>query len=113
MPTQRQGFLQLDLRDNASLYLAWMGFVEGGGLFIPTEDGYNLGDTVFVRVRMTDAGTKGVAGKVVWVTPKGALKPRERGIGIQIGRQDRGELQRETERRLAGTLTSGRPTQTL
>lgn len=113
MTSRRQGLLQLDLSDRDRLYMAWMSFVEGGGLFVPTDDAYTLGEEVFVRVEMPDAGSKGVAGKVVWITPKGALKPREPGIGIQINRRDRGELQRQAETLLAGTLASQRPTQTL
>ncbi len=93
--------------------MAYMSFVEGGGIFVPTDDAYSLGEEVFVRVDLPDSGSKGIAGKVVWITPKGARSPRVPGIGIQISKQDRGELQRKAEATLAGTLASERPTQTL
>ncbi len=110
---RQPGFLHLDLRDRDRLYMAWMGFIQGGGLFVPTDGDYRLGDEVFVRVDMPDTGSKGIAGTVVWITPKGALKPREPGIGIRISSQDRGELQHQAETLLAGLQASDRPTQTL
>ncbi|MGH8162123.1 MAG: PilZ domain-containing protein [Gammaproteobacteria bacterium] len=106
-------FLHLDLSDRDKLYMAWMSFIQGGGLFVPTDGDYTLGDEVFVRVDMPETGSKGVAGKIVWITPKGALKPREPGIGIRISRQDQGELRRQAETLLAGLEASDRPTQTL
>lgn len=108
-----QRILHLDLSDRAHLYMAYMSFVEGGGLFVPTGDSYSLGEEVFVRVDMPDSTSKGIAGKVVWITPKGALSPRVAGIGIQISKQDRGELQRQAETMLTGMLASERHTQTL
>lgn len=108
-----QGILRLDLGDRGRLYMAYMTFVQGGGIFVPTEDAYDLGEEVFVRVELPESASKGVAGKVVWITPRGAASPRVPGIGIQISKQDRGELQREAEALLAGSLASERPTQTL
>ena len=65
-------------------------------------------------VKLPDApAPKGVAAKVVWITPKGAANPRMRGIGVQIGTQDHGELYREIEAILAPVMHAERPTQTL
>lgn len=109
-----QGILQLDLSDRNRLYMSYMSFVKGGGLFVPTEARYKLGDEVFILVRLPDEGdNKGVAGKVVWLTPRGAPSPHQQGIGVQISAQDHGELQREIERILAGAVASERPTRTL
>ncbi|MEE8342905.1 MAG: pilus assembly protein PilZ, partial [Gammaproteobacteria bacterium] len=41
---QRQGLLSLNIKDKAALYAAYMPFVQNGGLFIPTEKDYELGD---------------------------------------------------------------------
>jgi len=111
---RRQGILKLEFKERADLYMAYMPFVKGGGLFIPTEDDYAIGDEVFVMVRLPDAPVaKGVAAKVVWITPKGAANPRARGIGVQIGNQDHGELYREIEAILAPVMHGERHTQTL
>ena len=110
---RRPGILQLELNDRNQLYAAWMSFIERGGLFVPTDDEYELGEEVFVRVGMPDGTSKGMAGKVVWISPKGVVKPREPGIGVQISASDRGQLQRQAEALLAGALAAERPTQTL
>lgn len=112
-PPRRPSILQLELNDRHRLYAAWMSFVDGGGLFIPTDGEYKLGEEVFVRVGMPDNSSKGIAGKVVWLSPRGVVRPREQGIGIQISRSDRGQLQRQAEALLAGALAAERPTQTL
>ncbi|MGH8426657.1 MAG: PilZ domain-containing protein [Gammaproteobacteria bacterium] len=109
-----QRILQLDLSDRARLYRLYMSFVKGGGLFVPTDDRYALGDEVFVMVRLPDtAEAKSVSGKVVWITPRGAASPHQQGVGIQIGNLDRGELHHRIEALLAGAFAAGRPTQTL
>jgi type IV pilus assembly protein PilZ len=112
--TRRQGILKLDFNDRNYLYMAYMPFVKGGGLFIPTHDEYAMGDEVFVMVTLPDnPAPKGVAATVVWITPKGAVNPRMHGIGIQISSQDHGALNREIEAILAPSMQSERPTRTL
>lgn len=111
---RRQGILKLDFKDRNELFMAYMPFVKGGGLFIPTEDEYAMDEEVFVMVTLPDApAPKGVAARVVWVTPPGAANPRTRGIGVQIGSQDHGELFREIEAIVAPIMHADRPTQTL
>ncbi|MDN5863879.1 MAG: PilZ domain-containing protein [Gammaproteobacteria bacterium] len=111
--SRRPSILTLDLSDRNSLYRAWMSFVEGGGIFVPTNREYSLGEEAFVRVDMPDKSSKAVAGKVVWLSPRGVVRPREQGIGIQISKSDRGQLQRQAERLLAGSLGADKPTQTV
>ncbi len=111
---RQQGILKLDFKDRSSLYMSYMPFIRGGGLFIPTTDDYEMGDEVFLMVTLPDApAPKGVAGKVVWLSPKGVANPRAQGIGVQISTQDHGALNREIEAILAPILRSDRPTQTL
>ena len=69
----RQGILSLTIRDKSSLYAAYMPFIKNGGLFIPTNKAYKLGDEVFMLLTLTDSKEKlPVAGRIVWITPKGA-----------------------------------------
>lgn len=110
----KRGILKLDFSDRNRLYMSYMPFVKGGGLFIPTEDEYELGEDVFVMVTLPDATTsRGVAGKVVWITPRGAANPRMRGIGVQLDDQDKGEFNRNIEAILTPIMGSERPTRTL
>ena len=53
-----------------------------------------------------------VAGKVVWITPKGAQGNRSAGVGVQFSSE--GEVVTgKIENYLAGSLDSGRPTHTM
>ena len=107
------GILSLNIKDKAVLYSAYMPFVKNGGLFIPTNKDYKLGDEVFLLLNVMDEVDKiPVAGKVIWVTPKGAQGNRTAGIGVQFSDQD-DTARRTIENHLAGSLDSDRPTHTM
>lgn len=109
----KSGILSLTIKDKAVLYAAYMPFVKNGGLFIPTQKPYKLGDEVFVLLSLMEEGDKiPVAGKVVWITPRGAGGNRAAGIGIQFNDQD-DTARRKIETYLAGALNSDRPTHTM
>ena len=109
----RGGILSLTIKDKAVLYAAYMPYVQGGGLFIPTNKAYKLGDEVFMLLSLMEEPEKiPVAGKVVWITPKGAQGNRAAGIGVQFNAQDATAL-RKIETYLAGSLESDRPTHTM
>lgn len=110
----RQGILSLAIRDKSALYAAYMPFVRNGGLFIPTNKDYQLGDEVFMLLTLMDEKERlPVAGKVVWVTPKGAQGNRTAGIGVQFSEQDNGTVRNKIETYLAGALKSDRQTHTM
>lgn len=109
----RNGILSLTIKDKAVLYAAYMPFVTNGGLFIPTGKSYKLGDEVFMLLSLMDEPEKiPVAGKVVWVTPKGAQGNRAAGIGVQFSDQDNIAVSK-IENYLAGMLSSDKPTHTM
>jgi type IV pilus assembly protein PilZ len=108
------GILTLNIKDKNALYVSYMPFVKNGGLFIPTTKDYHLGDEVFILLTlMDDPARLPVAGKVIWVTPKGAQGKRAQGIGVQFSTQDSGETQKKIETLLAGMLGSERATHTM
>ncbi len=110
----KPGLLTLTIKDKAALYLAYMPFVTNGGLFIPTNTTYKLGDEVFMLLNLMDEGDKiPVAGKVVWVTPKGAQGKRMAGIGVQFSEQDNGDTQKKISNYLAGALDGDKATHTM
>ena len=45
----RQGVMSLAIRDKNALHKAYMPFLSQGGLFIPTDKQYEIGDEVFLR----------------------------------------------------------------
>jgi len=109
----RNGILSLTIKDKAVLYAAYMPFVQHGGMFIPTNKSYRLGDEVFMLLSLMDEPEKiPVAGKVVWVTPKGAQGNRAAGIGVQFSDQDNTAINK-IENYLAGMLNSDKPTHTM
>jgi len=81
----KPGLLTLTIKDKSALYLAYMPYVINGGLFIPTNSSYRLGDEVFMLLNLMGEEEKiPVAGTVIWMTPKGAQGKRTTGIGVQF-----------------------------
>lgn len=109
----RSGILSLTIKDKSVLYAAYMPFINEGGLFIPTNKQYQLGDEVFMLLKLMDEPEKiPVAGKVVWVTPKGAQGNKVAGIGVQFTGDDN-IARNKIETFLAGALKSDRLTHTM
>ncbi|VAW85495.1 Type IV pilus biogenesis protein PilZ [hydrothermal vent metagenome] len=113
-PLRQGGILTLTIRDKGALYSAYMSFIKNGGIFVPTNKSYQLGEEVFMLMTLMDEKEKiPVAGRVVWVTPKGAQGNRLAGIGIQFSDQDGGAVRNKIETYLAGVLQSDRATYTI
>lgn len=109
----RQGILSLTIKDKSVLYSAYMPFIRNGGLFVPTNKSYEIGDEVFMLLTLMDETEKiPIAGKVVWVTPRGAQGNRSAGIGVQFSEQD-AAANEKIQNHLAGALNSDRPTHTM
>ncbi|WP_221795074.1 PilZ domain-containing protein [Oceanobacter mangrovi] len=109
----RSGILTLTIKDKAVLYGAYMPFLKDGGLFIATNRPYQLGDEVFLLLKLMDDPDKlPVAGKVVWITPNGAQGNKPAGIGVQFT-GDSAMARDRIETHLAGAMKSDRPTHTM
>ena len=109
----RNGILSLTIKDKSVLYAAYMSFVKNGGLFIPTNKDYKLGDEVFMLLNLMEEPEKlPVAGKVIWITPRGAQGNRAAGIGVQFNDTDV-VVRNKIETYLAGALKSDRQTHTM
>ncbi|HET6603253.1 MAG TPA: PilZ domain-containing protein [Xanthomonadaceae bacterium] len=111
----RQGILSLAIKDKGALYNAYMPFVKGGGIFVPTTKRYGLGDEVFILLTlMDDKERMPVAGKVVWITPPGAQGNRTAGIGVQFNDSPEAEtVKTKIETLLAGMLGADKLTHTM
>ncbi len=110
----RQGILSLTIKEKSALYSAYMPFVKNGGLFVPTDKFYSLGDEVFMLLTLMDDKERlPIAGKIVWVTPVGAQGNKTAGIGVKFSDQDGGATRDKIETYLAGALGADRPTHTL
>lgn len=114
MAAPKPGILSLTIRDKSALYASYMPFVENGGLFIPTNKNYRLGDEVFMLLTLMEEKEKlPIAGRIVWLTPNGAQANRTAGIGVQFSELDKGQTRKKVENYLAAALQSDRNTHTM
>ena len=109
----RQGILSVTIQDKAVLYAAYMPFLQNGGLFVPTNKEYSIGDDIFMLLTLMEEPEKiPIAGQVVWITPAGAQGNRQAGIGVQFSEQD-AAANAKIENHLGGALNSERHTHTM
>lgn len=110
----KPGVLSLAIKEKAALYAAYMPFIKGGGLFIPTNKSFKIGDEVFMLLNLLDDPVKlKVVGHIVWITPV-TQGNRPQGIGVQFNEKDGGvEARNKIEALLGGALKSPRPTHTM
>ncbi len=110
----RPAVLSLTIKDKNALYAAYMPYVKGGGIFVPSSRPYRLGEEVFMLLTLMESKEKiPVAGHVIWITPQGAQGSRTAGIGIQFNEKDSGVARNKIETILVGMTNSDRPTHTM
>ena len=112
--SNKPGVLSLAIKEKSALYAAYMPYIKGGGLFIPTNKNFKIGEEVFMLLSLVDDPLKlKVVGKVIWVTPV-AQASRPQGIGVQFSDKDGGtEVRNKIEAVLGGALKANRPTHTM
>ncbi len=111
----RGTILPVNIPSRSLLFAAYMPFVKGGGLFIPTSKKHSLGEEVFMLLTIKDVPDKmPIQGKVIWVTPETLQAGRTKGIGVQFADNEAGQkAQKIIEKLLGRHLASDRPTHTL
>jgi type IV pilus assembly protein PilZ len=109
----KHGILSLTIKDSSVLHAAFMPFLKNGGLFIPTSKQYELGNDVFMLLKLMDESERiPVAGTVVWITPALAQGNRAAGIGIHF-KDAEGRVRKKIENILAGQVNPEKLTHTL
>ena len=110
----RKGIIAFSITDRGALYSAYMSFTQNGGVFVPTSRQYELGDNVFMLLKvMDDLSPAAVNGKVVWETPPGSQGNKTPGVGIAFDEEDNGDTKSNIEQHLAAALQGERPTHTM
>jgi len=111
----RPAVLSLSIKEKAALYAAYMPYLKHGGIFVPTNRPYNIGDEVYLILTLLDDPTRiPVAGKVVWISPSGGGASKTPGIGVHFPPDDSGIMaRRRIEEALGAALRSSRPTHTI
>lgn len=112
--TLKPGVLSLAIKEKVALYAAYMPFLSGGGLFIPTSKPFKMGDEVFMLLSLLDDPLKlKVVGNVVWITPT-TQGNKPQGIGVQFNEKNGGqEARNKIESLLGNVLKSSRATHTM
>lgn len=107
--------LSFTIKDKNAVYSAYMPHVQRGGVFIPTDKPYRLGDEIYLLLGLPDEPAKlPVSGKVIWITPPNAMGNRSQGIGIQLSEDENGRhAKAKLEGIIAGMAKSTRPTHTM
>lgn len=115
VPKPRSSVIQLAIKEKSALQGAYISLFADGGIFIPTDREYRLGDDVYLLLTLPDDPQRyPVAGKVAWVTPALASGERKQGVGISFPKDDKARaLKLLIEEILGAQLSSDRPTQTL
>ncbi len=109
----KPGVLSLAIKEKVALFTAYMPYIKGGGLFIPTSKPFQMGDEVFMLLSLLDEPTRlKIVGKVVWISPV-ANSSRPQGVGVQFSEKDAGEVKNKIEALLGSALKSSRSTNTM
>lgn len=109
----RPSVVPLEYKDRKSLQKAYMPFVKGGGLFVPTTTTYQMNEEVFLLVTLPDDGKpKPVPGVVVWQSPS-SVDGRKRGVGVEFKGREGNSMRSRIEGLLGAKVSSHDPTYTM
>jgi len=110
----RPSVIPLKYAHKSALQKAYMPFLKGGGLFLPTTRTYSLNEEVFLLVTLPKSSQPlPVPGAVVWKTPRGAVEGRKQGIGIEFKGREGNALRNSIEELLGEKMSSPTPTYTM
>ncbi|VVC77074.1 hypothetical protein AQUSIP_24010 [Aquicella siphonis] len=74
-----------NIQTQLELNLSYMPFIKNGGIFIPTNETYSLGEHVLIELTLPGHNeSQKVHGRVVWINPKNALYQIYPGIGVEF-----------------------------
>jgi len=111
---ERSSVISIAIKDKQALYMSYMPYVKDGGLFVPTKKDYNLGDEMFLLVKVMDEPEAvQISGKVVWISPPGALGNRPRGVGVQFTGETAQKAANLIESKLGASISLTRSTHTM
>ena len=113
--TARPSVIQLVFREKGALYAAYIPLLMDGGLFVPTNRDYRLGEDIYLLLSLPDDPQRfPVAGKVAWITPANASGGRTQGVGVRFPNDDKTRLLKVKIEEILGTqISSSKPTQTI
>ena len=111
---EHASMLSLIFKEKAALHAAYMPYLRGGGLFIPTDKAHGMGEPLSMLLSLIDEPIKlQVLGHVAWLSPTNqGEKPQ--GVGVRFSDDEGGRTAREKiEQLLGAALNSSRHTHTM
>lgn len=110
----RPSVISLSYPDKKSLQKAYMPFLKGGGLFLPTSTLRDMNEEIFLLVTLPESDKPiPVPGVVVWKSPAKAVDGKQPGVGIEFKGREGNSLRSRIEGLLGARITSATPTHTM
>lgn len=82
--TPVSGILNYPLKSKEELYRSYMPFLKNGGVFIPSDRRFYLGQEIFVLLTLPEETERHpIAGSVAWWSPA-MFDSRPKGVGIHF-----------------------------
>ena len=90
--------------DLNTLKRAYMPFVRDGGIFIPTEKLFHLGNLVKLILTMPDDSKETFifAGEVIWISPIASENSQHAGIGVQCSEDEGAAFRKKIQQLIVG-----------
>ena len=111
--SQAPRMLNLRLEGKPVIYASYMSFIEYGGVFLPTNDTFKMGEDIMLMLELVGpANTEKflIPTKVCWINSN----PSAKGIGLAFGTDEQSvKAKNAFEALLSGVLNNERPTYTL
>lgn len=106
--------MALQLKEKTALYNCYMPFLEHGGLFVPTDDVFSLGEDILLAVEIGEHPKRFLPTKVAWINPARTSANRPKGIGLAFSDHENClQTKALIESELGNALRSDRVTFTL
>lgn len=109
--------MQLRLESKPIIYASYMSFLEFGGVFMPSNDKFKMGEEVLLVLELVGpASTEKlfIKTKVCWINANPSGSGRPKGVGLAFGSDESGlKAKKLFEAVLAGLLHNERPTYTM
>ena len=109
--------LQLRLESKPVIYASYMSFLEYGGVFLPTNDKFDMGEEILLVLELVGLGKTEkifIKTNVCWINANPSGSGRPKGVGLAFSSDESG-LKAKTlfENILTGLLHNERPTYTM
>ncbi|SSY80402.1 PilZ domain-containing protein [Alysiella crassa] len=116
-PKAAPKMLSLRLESKPIIYASYMSFVEYGGVFLPTNDTFQMGEQVMLMLELIGASDPKkflLPTTVCWINSNPSAAGRPKGIGLAFGSDEQGiKAKNEFEAILSGLLNNERATYTM